>query len=170
LVLINYLLQFITTNLKTGKINHDRPVIGGVYGDPFRWEAPPGMVLLGFNVRTGDFIDQMAPIWGASPPLSYEITVTKVDYPDKLPTKEVPLTDMVRGTIRNATKDNMSVTVKWNYKTETESSFSVLDSQTKTSGFKSTAEVSVEAKAFGVGGTGASKLNTEFSLVEISKK
>ncbi|KAK0748303.1 hypothetical protein B0T21DRAFT_356268 [Apiosordaria backusii] len=154
-------LHFITTHTKTKVVNHNHPVVGGLYGEPFRWDAPPGMMLIGFNSRKSAYVDQLAPIWGPKPPLAYRLTVDKVDYPDELLTKEVQVSDVARGTTRNLTKNDMTATLKWDCKTTISSHLTVTESKAVTSGFKSSIEVEVSAEVFGIGAT--TKTGTEFS-------
>ncbi|KAK4442371.1 hypothetical protein QBC34DRAFT_455079 [Podospora aff. communis PSN243] len=154
-------LHFITTHTKTKVVNHSHPVIGGVYGEPFRWDAPRGMILLGFDSQKSTQINYLVPIWGPKPPLSYHLIVDKVDYPEELPTKGVPVTDVARGTTCNLTKNDMTATLKWECKTNLSSHLTVTESKTVTSGFKSSIEIEVSAEAFGIGAT--TKTGIEFS-------
>ena len=144
-------LHFITTNAKTHVSKHDHLVAGGVHGDPFRWVAPPGMILIGFHVRTGSYVDQLTPIWGPTPPLRYEVKVKKVDYPEELPTKEVPVQDVGRGITRNLTQNDIKAKLTWRYTANVSSSISVIESKAMTSGYSASMEVEVSAEAFGVG-------------------
>jgi hypothetical protein len=66
-------LRFVTTHANTKATNHDHPVFGGGnYVESFCWEAPPGMMLIGFNIRRCHQLwnlEQLAPIWAPCPAL-----------------------------------------------------------------------------------------------------